>query len=363
MEKFYKDFNFGNVKDKKQIKQQELVMLYEKPKKETYAETPHFNQTYAANVDHQADLLFLPNDNGYRYCLVVTDIGNRLSDAEPLKNKSSKTVKDSLKIIYKRGILKKPQTLTMDSGKEFKGEVLDYLKKNGIAYKYAKPGRHRQVAMVERTNQYLGKGLFMRMQAQELLTGQTSKEWVSDLPKFIKYINKQRKRKLPKPVDEVKCSGNDCKLLEIGTKVRVKLDNPIDYVTDKKLHGNFRVTDIRWDPHPRIINNIMLMPGQPPMYQLNDEKDVNKIDTTAAYTKGQLQVVNENEEAPNPKVIRGKPTTYIVQRLVDKKKMKNKIYYRVRWKGYSPDQDTWETRKALIEDVPLLVKEYELKNK
>jgi len=98
------------------------------------------------------------------------------------------------------------------------------------------------------------------------------------------------------------------------------------------------------------------------MYQLNDEKDVNKIDTTAAYTKGQLQVVND-EEAPNLKVIRGKPNTYIAQRLVDKKKMNNKIYYRVRWKGYPPDQDTWETRKALIEDVPLLVKEYELKNK
>jgi hypothetical protein len=200
------------------------------------------------------------------------------------------------------------------------------------------------------------------MQAQELLTGETSKQWVSDLPKFIEYINKKRVRKPPKPVDEVKCSGNDCKLLEIGTKVRVKLDNPIDYVTDKKLHGKFRVTDIRWDPHPRIINNIMLMPGQPPMYQLNDEKDVNKIDTTAAYTKGQLQVVNDDEEAPDPKVIRGKPSTYIVQKLVDKKKENNKVYYKVRWKGY-PGQDTWEPRKTLIEDVPLLVKEYELKNK
>jgi len=165
MDKFYKDFNFGNVKNKQQLKKQELVNLYKRPKKETYDETPHFNQTYAANVDHQADLLFLPIDNGYRYSLVVTDIATRLSDAVPLKNKSSKTVKDALKVIYKRGILKKPETLTMDSGAEFKGKVLDYLKNNGIAYKYAKPGRHRQVAMVERTNQYLGKGLFVRMQA------------------------------------------------------------------------------------------------------------------------------------------------------------------------------------------------------
>jgi len=243
------------------------------------------------------------------------------------------------------GVLKKPETLTMDSGAEFKGEVLDYLKNNGIAYKYAKPGRHRQVAMVERTNQYLGKGLFMRMQAQELLTGETSKEWVSDLPKFIKYINKQRKRKLPKPVDEPKCSGNDCKLLEIGTKVRVKLDNPIDYVTDKKLHGKFRVTDIRWDPHPRFITNVMFLPGQPPLYQLNDEKDYNKIDQSAAYTKGQLQVVSKDEEAPDPSVIRGNPTTFIAEKLVDRKKLNGKVYYKVKWKGFPSEQDTWEPRK------------------
>jgi hypothetical protein len=87
MDKFYKDFNFRNVKNKQQLKKQELVNLYKRPKKETYDETPHFNQTYAANVDHQADLLFLPIDNRYRYSLVVTDIATRLSDAVPLKNK------------------------------------------------------------------------------------------------------------------------------------------------------------------------------------------------------------------------------------------------------------------------------------
>jgi len=363
MDKFYKDFNFGNVKNKKLLEKQELYNLYRRPQKETVDETPHFNQTYSANVDHQADLIFLPNDRGFRYALVISNISTRLSDAEPLKSKNSKAVKDAMKIIYKRGILKKPLTLTMDSGSEFKGAVLGYLIKNNISYRYAKPRRHRQVAMVERTNQYLGKGLFMRMQAQELLTGQTSKEWVDDLPKFIKYINKKRAREPPKPSYTPKCSGKDCELLSIGTKVRVKLDAPLDYVTDKRLHGKFRITDIKWDPHPRIITNIMLMPGQHPMYQLNDENDVNKTDTSVAYTKAQLQVVTDDEEAPHPKVIRGNPDTYVVQRLVDKKKQNNKIYYKVRWKGYPPNQDTWEPRKHLIKDVPVLVKAYELKNK
>ena len=171
-------------------------------------------------------------------------------DAEAIMNKKSKDVADAFKRIYRRGIIKKPHTLTMDGGSEFKGDVLNWLKNENIAYRYGKPGRHRQLAVVERTNQYLAAGLFRRMTAQELLTGTPSKEWVDDLPKFVQYINAKRKRKPPKQpkTNKTQCSGDDCTLLDIGTKVRVKLDHPIDAATDKKLHGKFRITDIRYDP-------------------------------------------------------------------------------------------------------------------
>ncbi len=362
---YYKNYGITKVKDKKYLKKQELYNLYKKPIKETYQQTPHFNQTYSANVDHQADLLFLPTDNGYKYALVVTDVATRLSDAVPLKSKSSETVINALKTIYNRGILSVPEYLYMDSGSEFKGEVKKYLEENNIGFKYAKTGRHRQIAMVERTNQYLGKALFHRMQAQELLTGKTSREWVNELPKVIGLINKQRKRDPPKVANEPICSGDDCNALEMGTVVRTKLDNPLDYVHDKQLPGKFRATDIRWDPHPRFIANVMFLPGQPPLYQLNDEKDINKIDQSAAYTKGQLQVVPKEEQAPDPSVIRGNPTTFIAEKLVDKKKLNGKEYYKVRWKGFPPEQDTWEPRKNLLEDLPLLVKDFDnkLKNK
>lgn len=363
MKKFYKDFDVSSVKDKATLQKQELYNLFKRPPKERSKEMAHYNQTYSANVDHQADLLFLPDDNGFKYALVVTDIATRLSDAEPLKKKDSAEVAKAIEKIYKRGILQKPEFLTVDAGTEFKGVLATYLKKNNISVRTAKPNRHRQVAMVERTNQYLAKHLFMRMQAQELLTGETSKEWVHDLPKAITAINRKRKRDPPKVQYHPVCSGDDCNVLEVGTKVRFKLDAPLDYVTDKKLTGKFRITDIRWDPHPRVISEVLLMPGQPPMYLLNDEKDINKVDRRAAYTKKQLQVVPQNEEAPPPDVIRGKPTTYIVQKLVEKKKMGNRIYYKVRWKGYPPEQDTWELRSKLVEDVPLLVKEYDNLNK
>jgi hypothetical protein len=365
MNSFYKDFDFTKAKksDMKVLKKQELANLYARPPKETKQDMGNLNFVFKANVEHQADLLFLPDDNGYKYALVVVDLATHLCDAEPLNSKTSKGVSEALETIYNRNILELPETLTVDAGTEFKGKVLEFLEDNNVAYRFAKPKRHRQISQAERTNQYLAKGLFMRMTAQELLTGQPSREWVSDLPKFVKYINKKRKRKPPKEpkTEDSKCqrTGDDCDLLEIGTRVRAKLDHPLDVATDKNLHGRFRITDVRWDPVVREITNILLQPGQPPLYQLDDSKRHNGVDITAAYTKKQLQVVPDDEEAPPPSVIRGKPETYVAEKILDKKKEKNRIYYLVKWKGYPKSQATWEPNARLKDEAPKLITQFE----
>src|ERR1700679_2620804 len=92
MDQYYKNFGLTKIKDKKWLNKQELYKLFKKPQKDNTTNTPHFNQTYDKNVDHQANLIFLPNDNGYKYVLVVIDITTRLSDAVPLKTKNSTEV-------------------------------------------------------------------------------------------------------------------------------------------------------------------------------------------------------------------------------------------------------------------------------
>jgi hypothetical protein len=46
---------------------------------------------------------------------------------------------------------------------------------------------------------------------------------------------------------------------------------------------------------------------------------------------------------------------YEVEKLVGERKRKGKLYYRVRWKGYDTEHDTWQTARDL-RNVPELVK-------
>ena len=75
----------------------------------------------------QADLLFLPKDEGYRYALVVVDVATRAMDAEPLKEKKTEAVLQAFRKIYARKYLKWPtKFLQVDSGSEFKSVVANF---------------------------------------------------------------------------------------------------------------------------------------------------------------------------------------------------------------------------------------------
>ena len=127
----------------KQNKSSLLSNLYAIPQKDKGLSQAHF-QTYNKGIINQADLLFLPNDNGYKYCLVVVDLYDRKTDAVPLKSKTAEAVLEGFKEIYDRGILSLPKKILVDSGVEFKGVVKDYFNKLHITLKPSLPDRHRQ---------------------------------------------------------------------------------------------------------------------------------------------------------------------------------------------------------------------------
>jgi hypothetical protein len=331
--------------------------LFRVPKKDKGDNMPHFSN-YPPNYINQADILYLPHDGQYKYALVVVDIGTRFVGAQPIKSRKVQDIKSALEKIYSKK-LEWPSILETDNGSEFKGDFKSWLKEHDVKLKYSQPYRHRQLAIVERYNQIIGKELFKRMISEELQTNVPSSAWISDLPKVVDKINKKSaKRKAKTAPDNYICQDDSCNMLETGTLVRYQLDEPIDVVNGKRLPGKFRSTDVRFSIKPKIITKTILKPNKPPLYFLDD--------SNVPYTKNQLQVVEVNEIQPQKSDIRpintkkGKKLHVIDEILGNKKKMshagKNLIHYQVKWK----DGDiTYEPRKYLLEDVPDLIKEFE----
>ena len=214
-------------------------------------------------------------------------------------------------------------------------------------------GRSRQQSVVESRNGLIGRLLNQRMLHQEVLLGEDSTEWIHFLPKVIQVINEYYTQPA-KDVDvhePIRGTGDTLKILPVGTKVRTQLDKPKGFIRGDRLHGHFREGDIHWDPPIKTISQVYLRPGQPPMYQI---KEANKPpNTNVAYTKHQLQVVRENETGANPALIK----KYVVESLEKRFKKNNRIYFTVKWKGYTETTD--EPRSTLIQDVPTLVLAYE----
>ncbi|MDR3665972.1 MAG: hypothetical protein P4L35_03905, partial [Ignavibacteriaceae bacterium] len=135
-----------------------------------------------------------------------------------------------------------------------------------------------------------------------------------------KVLSKQKINSLDSTLNAVPlCSGNACNLLSMGDKVRVELDNPINPVDNKRLHGRFRSTDLRWDPKIRIIRRVILTPNKPPLYLLDGTKTRYLIEPVA-YSKAQLQPVDEKEPLINKSVVRHKTNYSIYCRIVIEQK-------------------------------------------
>ena len=295
------------------------------------------SQVFEKDIYYQADCLYMPEDNKYKYMLVCCDMYDGALDAEPLKEITPESILKAFKEIFTRNYLNYPVFITFDKGNEFKGiNITNYFKKNGTNIKYALTGRHRQLANVERANQKIATILFKRMSSQELITGEPDKHWVDDLKPLIKVLNEHKKKPLKREINIYpivdKYSGD---LIKIGSNVRLLLDYPINTTNNARLNGKFRSSDIRWTPTIYQTTQVLLKPGYPPGYLTTANDNVYR-------TKNQLLVVKENEKEPDAKFLRGTQNNYIITKILDKKIKGKKIFYLVKWKGFSENENTWE---------------------
>ena len=361
-----KDFYKDVIKSKKKSdKNNELSRLYERPVKERGDDIPHM-QNFQPNFLHQCDTLYLPEQKikkkTYKYLLVVVDVCTKLIDCEPYESlkQNDHEVLDCLKTIYQRGILKYPKMILFDNGTENKDHDIEkFLRNHQINQRFMVPGRYRQIANVKYKKKQIGSILFKFMANEELLTGQKVSTWVPEIRSLVEAINEN----LPPPITEsqsdlllsTKFSGD---LIPIGTRVRTQLERPIDTVRGNLLPGKFRATDIKWSRDIERVEQILLSPNMPPLYLISGD------DKLVARTKNQLQIVKKNEKAPDIKYIRGDADTAIIQEIIDKRKIGNKLEYLVKYKGYDETHNAWLNLKDLnrTADLKQMRREYDDEN-
>lgn len=249
------------------------------------------------NERHQADLLYLPNDKGFKYLLVVVDLATRRVGAQPLRDKTAPAVARALKKLYDTDKeLKPPEAMQVDGGLEFKGQTAAFLKDNDTYIRVGLRGRHQQQSIVENANQVIGNAILLLQETKELKTGKDSREWLSALPKIIERLNEKWQRSSKEVAEMIKArekrvkaalSGKEGpifptkkgqRLLPPGTMVRVRLEEP-ESVLGKKLplghtKSGFRSADTRWEVKPREIVDILLVPGAEPRYIVKGRPNV-----------------------------------------------------------------------------------------
>lgn len=265
--------NIFNRKDKKTG-----INFYQIPKDDE--NKPHFSAPKKDSI-HQADILFLPTDKfGYKYLLVITDIKTRLTDAEPLKNKTANTINKAFNKIYDRNILDEPIQILVDDGGEFKG-----INKEELNIRALVPGKY--LGVVDAKIKLISQALFYLMDQDELKNNKTSKAWIKNINEVIYLLNKRTKEKYESPDEdyEIKFAKNE-ELLKVGDKVYKALLVPEDALGNKLSGKKFRATDARFSRQISTISSVLEKPGSPILYLLDNKNNIT-------YTRNKLLKVKK----------------------------------------------------------------------
>ncbi len=213
--------------------------IFTRPPKKAQLEN-HFSIAIT-DMMHQIDILYLPEDKGYRYTLCVVDVASRFKAARPLKTRMASEYIEQLMDIYENE-MNPPIEINSDS--EF-AVLKTWCNKNKINLRINKPSNH--CAFVENFNKELARLIFKDQHIVEMETHQSDTKWVNKLQKYVKALNNRKTRLIKmKPVDAYKMimvpqptnnfsKEDTSKRFKVGTLVRRMLngDEILTIVTNK----------------------------------------------------------------------------------------------------------------------------------
>jgi|LakMenE01Jun11ns_1017448.scaffolds.fasta_scaffold9867824_2 hypothetical protein len=315
-----------------------------------------------ADMNFMADVIHFPTTGwGYRFLLVILDLGTNEFDIEPLKGTSKSTVSDkevleAMKTIFKRKWLNKPDgSIRVDSGNEFKGTFAQFCYDNNILLRKGMAGRHKQMGSIDALCQQLGRLFNGYMNYMEKKTKKTYRNWTDVIDTVREDLNEIRRvQKTISPYDistpDVILTGNK---YNVGDKVFRKLEKPKDALGKNQPTDKFRMGDFRWDLKAREIKRILHYP--------NNIRYILEGIKSCSYTEAELRPA---EEIIQPKQTNDKgEELFTVKDIIGKKIVKGKTYYLIHWEGFKKSEATWELEYNLVEDgLADMIEEYDDNN-
>jgi len=191
-----------------------------------------------SNYWYQCDLMYLPRFHNYEYCLCLINMRTKISDVEPIVNRTSKSITTAFIKMLERNIIEKfPKKIFSDLGSEFRGEFEKFCKDNNIQLIYTRQQNHFQNSLVENINGTYKKIIMRYLQMKK------TKDWISILYEVRDAINswkKEHPKKFPDLINQIYNENNLKNKYELGEMVHVKLDHPVDD-GDKRIQGSHRI--------------------------------------------------------------------------------------------------------------------------
>ena len=136
----------------------------------------------------QADLIdmqaFSKGNRGYRYILIVIDVFSKKLYAEPLRDKTAKSVADAMEIIIKK-VGQRIRNIQSDDGKEFINNTMKQLLAKYNINHYSTYSI-KKASIVERSILTIKRYLY------KLMTFQGKNVWYKNLKKIIDTYNNTR---------------------------------------------------------------------------------------------------------------------------------------------------------------------------
>lgn len=301
------------------------------PRKLTFAR----NQMYAPTMfdTFQADLCDMqrlsPDNGGFKHVLTVIDVFSRFLWVFPLKNKSGPETARAFESLFSKGNV--PLKLNTDKGGEFQNaHVQRVLKKYKV--RFYTTDSEKKASVVERVNRTLKERLW------RYFTRTGSRRYIHVLPRIVEGYNKTKHRSIGMAPVAVTLHNEDIvwkrlygsrksqpqKLAKFKVNDLVRVSNP-KTVFQKGYKG-------LWSHEVFVVEKVIRR--TPLVYRIKDKDDEP---VTGVFYEPELQRVRQKQLDPG---------VYAIEKVLTRKKVRGKLYLRVKWLNYT--KPTWIPATDLV---------------